>query len=110
VLNTVELTKSERKKLRELASAAYEADACRLLEELDAEFARWRKGEIPSSELFSAVHEFHQHKSREFWSMYQGLSDELIVQRAVSLGFVAEGSIPEAILAKLQTRPLPDRR
>jgi hypothetical protein len=48
---TVEFTKAERKQMRELASTVYEAEAHQLLEELDAEFARWRSGECPSSEL-----------------------------------------------------------
>jgi hypothetical protein len=36
----VDVTKSERKQLREIASSAYEAEAQDLLTVLDAEFAR----------------------------------------------------------------------
>jgi hypothetical protein len=101
----VEFTKPERKRLRELASTIYEAEAHRLLEELDAEFARWRKGECLSSELLSAIHEFHQHRSRELWSLYQGLSDTMVVERGLSLSLIAESGVPQAILAKLQPWP-----
>ncbi len=100
----MELTKSEKRQLRELASEVYEAEAHALLEELDAEFARWREGEILSSELLTAIHEFHQHQSRELWSMYQGLGDSTVVERVVSLGFIAESKVPSAILTKLQPK------
>jgi hypothetical protein len=101
----VEFTKSERKQMRELAATAYEAEAHALLEELDAEFARWRSGECLSSELLAAIHEFHQHRSRELWSSYQGLSDSLVLERGLSLGLIAESSIPPTILAKLHPWP-----
>ena len=101
----MEFTKPERKQLREIASTIYEAETHRLLEELDAEFARWRKGECLSSELLSAIHEFHQHRSRELWSMYQGLSDTMVVERGLSLGLIAESGVPQTILVKLQPWP-----
>jgi hypothetical protein len=107
---TVEFTKAERKQMRELASAVYEAEAHQLLEELDAEFARWRSGECPSSELLSAIHEFHQQKSRELWSSYQGLPDAMVLQRGIGLGLIEESAIPPSILAKLTPwrRELPE--
>ncbi len=68
----MEFTKSERKQMRELAGAVYEAEAHARLEGLDSAFARWRTGECLSSELLAKVHEFHQHQARELWSSYQG--------------------------------------
>lgn len=68
---TMDFTKADRKQMRQLASTVYEAEVHRPLEELDAEFARW----CPNSELLSAIHEFHQHQSRELWSSCQSLSD-----------------------------------
>jgi hypothetical protein len=98
---SVGFTKSERKQIRELAGTVYEAEAHALLEELDAEFARWREGECPSSERLDAIHEFHQHRSRELWSSHQGLSDAMVLERGLAPGLIAEGSIPPAIMAKL---------
>ncbi len=100
-------TKSEKRQLRELAGEMYEAEAHALLEELDTEFSRWREGEMLSSELLTAIHEFHQHQSRELWSMYQGLGDVMAVERGLSLGLVAESKVPPALLAKLQPRAWP---
>jgi hypothetical protein len=101
----MEFTKPERKRLRELATIIYEAEAHRLLKELDAEFARWRKGECLSADLFNTLHEFHQHQSRNLWSIYQGLPDSAMVERGLSMGLIAESSVPKAILAKLQPWP-----
>jgi hypothetical protein len=101
----VEFTKSERKKMRELAATVYEAEAHAMLEELDSEFARWRTGERLSSKLLSAIHDFHQHQSRALWSSYQGLSDSMALERGLALGLIAESSIPSAVLAKLDPWP-----
>jgi len=96
--------------MRELASAVYEAEAHALLEELDAEFAQWRAGECQSSDLLTAIHEFHQHQSRELWSSYQGLSDAMVLERGIGLGLIEESAIPPSILAKLTPwrRELPE--
>jgi hypothetical protein len=101
----MEFTKSERKQLRELASSVYEAEAHDLLTVLDAEFGRWRNGECHSSEPLGAIHEFHQQQSRELWSIYQGLSDAMVVERGLALGLIAESRVPAAILTKLRTVP-----
>jgi len=58
-----ELSRAEKKALRELAGAAYEAEARLALDELDAHFQRWREGETLGSELIAAIHEFHQQVS-----------------------------------------------
>ena len=97
---TSEFTKSERKALRELSGTTYEAEAHLMLEELDAEFQSWRTGEMESSELLRAIHEFHQHQSRELWSMYQGLEEPDIVARGIALGLLKE-PLSEELRTKL---------
>jgi len=102
-MNTHEHSKVERKQLREVAAEVYEAEAHALLEELEAEFQRWREGEMLSSELLSAIHEFHQHSSRELWSLYQGMKDPEIVARGIALDLISPGSIAPGLLAKLRS-------
>jgi len=97
----VEFTKSEKKQLRELAEEVYESEASGLLKELDEQFSRWRQGEILSSELLREIHYFHQHQSRELWSMYQSLPEALVVERGVAHGLLAESKVPAPLLAKL---------
>jgi hypothetical protein len=97
---TSDFTKAEKKALRELSSSTYEAEAHLMLEELDAQFQEWRTGEIESSELLQAIHEFHQHQSRQLWSRYQALKEPEIVARGLALGLLEE-SVPEELRAKL---------
>lgn len=97
----MEFTRTERKTLRELAGEIYEAEVRELLEELDASFSLWRQGEMPSSELLTEIHEFHQQQSRELWSMYQSLDDATVVARGIGFGFMSEAKVPLAIRDKL---------
>ncbi|MET0792235.1 MAG: hypothetical protein ABW061_12000 [Polyangiaceae bacterium] len=96
-----EFTKRERGQLRRLANEIYEAEAHALLEELESSFAQWRAGEVLSSELLQAIHEFHQHQSRELWSVYQALRDPEIVARGLALGLLPESEVASDLLAKL---------
>lgn len=95
-------TKSERKELREIAGEAYEWELHRHLSELDRSFAQWRRGEMLSSELSAAIHEFHQHAARELWSMYQSLGEVEIVARGLAIGAVALDRLSPQLKAKIQ--------
>jgi len=97
----MELSKSERKKLRELAGEIYEAEVDLMLEELQQQFERWRKKEILGSELMTEIHELHTHQSRELWSTYNNLNESMLVARGVGLGLIDEAKVPPALLAKL---------
>jgi hypothetical protein len=99
-----DFSKSERKLLRSLAGEVYEAEAGGLLADLETSFKDWRARKKLSSELLQDIHEFHQHRSRELWSMYQGIKDDDIVARGVALGLIEEKQIEAPLLAKLQPR------
>ncbi|MET1083996.1 MAG: hypothetical protein ABWY12_13255, partial [Burkholderiales bacterium] len=90
----VEFTKRERGQLRRLASKVYEAEAHALLEELELSFAQWRAGEVLSSELLQTIHEFHQHQSRELWSVYQALRGPEIVARGLVQPLAMHAMLP----------------
>ncbi len=102
-----EFSKSEKKALRELAGAVYEAEARLALDELDAQFQRWRDGETLGSELIAAVHEFHQQDARALWATYRSLKEPEIVARGLALGLITADSVPEQLRAKLE--PLLDQ-
>ena len=97
-----EFTKAERRELRELGSRTYEAEAGRILQELDAEFERWRRGDSLSSDLITAIHEFHQHQARDLWSTYRTLRPPQVVARGVGFGFIEAREVPDTLRAKLQ--------
>jgi hypothetical protein len=103
-MTSSEFTKRERAELRELAGAVYEAEARGYLEELDEDFAKWRKGKILSSDLLTSIHYFHQHQNRELWSTYQGLSDDMVVERGLGLGLLSEAKVPAKLLEKIRKR------
>jgi hypothetical protein len=97
----LEFSKAEKRLLREIASAVYESEAQRVLEGLEAKFLRWRAGEVASSELLAAIHEFHQVGSRDLWSRYQSLKEPEIVARGIALGFLPKRELPAPLLEKL---------
>ncbi len=97
-----DFTKHERQALRELAGAVYEAEAAVLLEDLASSFTKWRSGKLLPSELLDAIHEFHQHQSRQLWSTYQGLRDPDIVARGLARGLLASSKVPSPLRAKLE--------
>jgi hypothetical protein len=97
----MEFNRSERSVLRELASEVYEAEARRILADLDASFREWRKKERLSSDLIADIHAFHQHDARELWARYQGLDDASVVARGVAFGFIPKKKVPHEILQKL---------
>jgi hypothetical protein len=97
-----EFSKRERQDLRKLAGDVYEAEAAVLLEDLAASFAQWRSGELLPSELLEAIHEFHQHQSRELWSTYQALRETDIVARGLARGLIAPAKVPSSLREKLE--------
>jgi hypothetical protein len=101
---STEFTKTERRELRELASEVYEAEAHGYLEELDEDFARWRTGEMLSSDLLTSIHQFHQHQNRDLWSSYQGVGDDMAVERGLRLGLIPEARLSPRLLEKLRKR------
>ncbi len=97
-----EYSKSEKKALRELAGTVYEAEARLALDDLDSQFELWRKGSILGSELFEAIHKFHQEDARALWSVYQALKEPDIVARGMALALIPAESVPESLRAKLE--------
>ena len=99
-----ELSKSQRKVLRDCAARVYEAEATRKLEELECDFKRWRDRELDVGELLESIHKFHQVQAKDLWSIYQSLKPPEIVARGIALQLVAESDVPEDIIQHL--RPL----
>jgi hypothetical protein len=87
------LTKAQRRQLRELGGIAYERDLSEHLASLESEFGRWRAGEIDAFALSEAIHQFHQGPARELFSSY-GTSDvEFAVANAIHRGVLKEEEV-----------------
>lgn len=85
-----ELTKAQRRRLRELAGVAYERDLSEELAKLEPEFQRWRAGEMDAFALSDAIHRFHQGPSRRLFSRYDGANLEFAVARAIHRGVLSK--------------------
>ena len=62
-----DLPKALKREIRQLAGVVHERLLAMELRKLDAEFARWRLGEIDALELSALVHKFHEGPPRELW-------------------------------------------
>jgi hypothetical protein len=93
-------TKTQRRRIREVARIAYDRDLAQELAGLEGEFRRWRSGEIDSFALSAAIHQFHQGPSRKLFSQYDDSSPEWAVAHAIHRGVVsAEEAGSEALEA-----------
>lgn len=95
-------TKASKRRLRELAGLAYTRELGAELAKLEAEFARWRGGEIDPHELSDRIHRFHDGVSRDLYVFYRDVLPVLAVARAVSLNLLQAAEVPPEILSALE--------
>lgn len=97
---TKELSKSQKRRMRELAAIAYDRELAKELTFVEDAFARWRRGEISVHDLNHKIHEYHSGPHRELYVHYSGSRTDLIVAGAIVRGVIAESEAgPEAIEA-----------
>jgi hypothetical protein len=85
-----ELTKAQRRRLRDLCAMAYERELSADLSKLEAEFGRWRAGELDAYELSERIHRFHQGPARKLFSKYDPSNREFTVADAIHRGLITE--------------------
>ena len=69
-MHETNLTKSQKKHLRELAGRGYEAALSNELDRLQAKFSRWKRGEIDVWDLNDEIHRHHDGPSRELYKLF----------------------------------------
>lgn len=97
-----DLTKSQRRRIRELAGIAYDRELSRELTALEAEFARWRSGAIGAHDLDEKIHQFHQGPNRRLFTTYTGGAVELAVAAAIANGIISEAEAGPEMLEILR--------
>jgi hypothetical protein len=97
-----DLTKSQRRRIRELAGIAYDRELSRELTTLEGEFARWRSGAISAHDLDERIHQFHQGPNRRLFTMYTGGAIEFAVAAAIANGIVSEAEAGSEMLEILR--------
>lgn len=95
-------TKKERAELRRLVPDIYEWELGRELKILDESFRKWREGEMLSSELSDAIHNFHQHGAREIWLLYQRIDPVNAVARGLAMGALSEDVLAPGLRERIR--------
>jgi len=85
-----EFTKAQRRRLRELGGMAYERELSAELSKLEAEFGRWRAGEIDAHDLSDRIHRFHQGPAQKLFSKYEHSNLNFAVADAIHRGLITE--------------------
>jgi hypothetical protein len=97
------LTKAQRRRLRELGGIAYERDLSEQLTNLESEFKRWRAGEIDAFALAEVIHRFHHGPARDLFANYGTSHIEFALAEAIHRGVVSEdeaGPVALQVLAR----------
>ena len=79
-----DLTKGQRRHLRELAAIAYDRELTAALNELHGHFTRWQAGELDAWELNELIHQHHNGVSRDLYNFYDGSNPEMLVASALA--------------------------
>jgi hypothetical protein len=85
-----QITKAQRRRLRELGAMAYERDLAAELSKVEEDFGRWRAGEIDAHDLTERIHRFHQGPARSLFSKYDHSNLEFAVAHAIHRGLISE--------------------
>ena len=99
-----DIPKSLKRELRQLATAAYERELRRELEQLSERFDAWKRGEVDSFDLSDEIHRFHQRPNRDLWSRYTVVKPDASVPMAVAAGVLSEGDLSEQLRDFLAAR------
>ena len=91
-----DLTKSQKKHLRQLAGQCYEKELSMALEALHEDFQKWKRSEITPWDLTEKIHEHHDKTARELWKTYVQMNDpSLAVSIALAKGIISIDEVPE---------------
>jgi hypothetical protein len=96
-----EIAKRLKKLLRTRAGEAHEEELRRALVPLAEAFDRWKRGDIPSSELSNLIHKFHQGPARELFVKYDTNHLEAPVAHAIVTGVLGKDKISPELLEHL---------
>jgi hypothetical protein len=99
-----DLTKSQRRRLQELAALAYQRELNAELAKLEVEFQRWRSGDLSPHELSELIHAFHDGPSRKLFSRYDRKFRDVAVAEAVRHGVLTEAEVGSEMLSLLAPR------
>ncbi len=83
-----ELTKRQRKHIREMAGVAYEREMGAALDKLLASFQKWKRGGISLFDLDEDIHQYHNGTARELYKQYATGDPDMAVMFALAKGIL----------------------
>lgn len=96
-----ELSKSQKRAVRQLLADAHEAEIASALVDVEAATQEWRSGQILPSEASDRIHEFHK-KTQEIFKTYNYLDPMLALTRAVVFEFIQMAQVPEDLQPRVK--------
>jgi hypothetical protein len=96
-----DLTKSQKRTVRELLGDAHEAEIASALIGVEKAIQQWRSAEILPSEVSERIHEFHK-ETQEIFKTYNYLDPMFALARAVVFGFIEISRVPEELRPRVR--------
>ncbi len=91
-----DLTKSQKRHLRQLAGQCYEKEMGLVLDELFGDFQKWKSSEMSIWDLNDKIHEYHNGTARELWKLYDHMNNSaLAVAVALRKGIIKIEDVQE---------------
>ena len=98
-----DLTKKQKKHLRELTEIAYERDLSRCLEVVSKNFDAWKKNEISTWDLNQLIHEYHNEIARELYKSYVMTDSIFSVAFGVAQGVISLDDVDKTFREKISS-------
>jgi hypothetical protein len=83
-----DLTKKQRKHIRELASVSYERELNAALDKLLASFQKWKQGGMNPFDLNEEIHQYHNGTARDLYKQYAMGDPDMAVMFALAGGIL----------------------
>ena len=98
-----DFSKKQRAELKRLNGLAWERELATALDELFAQFGKWRSETISEFDLSDKLHEFHDHTARDLYKRYAFGDNFFAVPGAIARGIIRESEVSAALLEKLDS-------
>jgi hypothetical protein len=107
-----ELTKKQRKHIREMAGVAYELEMSAALDKLLHSFQKWKQGKMTPFDLDEEIHQYHNGTARDLYKQYATGDPDMAVMLALAEGILKIEELNEDCRSFYQDRlnRLQDRR
>jgi hypothetical protein len=99
-----ELTKKQRKHIRELASVSYERELAAALDKLLTAFQKWKQGGMGVFDLNEEIHQYHNGTARDLYKQYAMGDPDMAILLALAKGILKIEELNEDCRTSYQDR------